>query len=454
MSKNYSPGQVKMFLREKNIITTIPHAPLALWYYVLSKDTRPPDYKIRFGYDNDNFEGNCVINFGDPSWTLPGYMKSDKYRMVENYLNEVTKIRVSIYEGDDPDGTNNIQVRAEKRVSTEDREMIMRHFISVMPKVLEHIKLTQKNVELIKEVDKIVKKTNASTELIAFGVEQIKSEYEEFFVRDSREQLKKCLTASHDSRILFYQDRIQEVLENAEHYMECYTKAMNEYNEYNDILEGLMRNETDDNYEMMENILFHNDSISDVSFSDGYIFYRVDAPLKLYDKTAYNNKLHFTEDINESLHSGMLTHIDDMEEKALWLKLLDEIFLDEKYYIKSANYFRLHIDGRSQLNVIRDRSITGEVLPHPHGQAFGCTGTFATQWSEALADQNIPAAVQYSIAYTSNLNWDDFTVCSRMIGELKWLYYDRKILVDKDGNEFTPAELIERIKNEEVSNEN
>ncbi len=456
MKNNYTAGQVRLFLREKNVNVDLEYIHLGLWYYILSKDKRPPNYKISFGVEGRADDNNCHVQFCDRSWNLPGVFEPNKHKMLENYLNEqVRAVKWSILDGT-CEGVRGIYIRAERPSSSGDRAKIARHLITVLPKLFpDQIQLTQSKIELIKKLDSIIKHWNdgSSQEILDFGVTQIQSEFEEFVTRDNREHLKECLKASHENRIFRYRDKLQQASEDAEHYMEAYMKAINEYNEYNDILEGLMKNEVSEDYNALENMLFHNDSISDVSFSDGSVFYRIDVPLKVYDKVAYNNRLHFNDSEAESLNSAILRGIEGDEEKKYWLKMLDEIFLEEKYYIKSANYFKLHIDGRSQLTVINNRTITGEVMPHPHGQVFGCTGTFSQEWNAALIDQNIPAAIQYTIAYTSHLNWNDFSVCHRMVNDLRWSFYGRKILVDNNGKAFTPKEVVERIKNEAIPSE-
>ena len=128
--------------------------------------------------------------------------------------------------------------------------------------------------------------------------------------------------------------------------------------------------------------------------------------------------------------------------------LLIQIFKQRKYRIRVYGGFELsfNLNNESLHNVSFIRHVIDNYAPSPHGQLFNCVGTFRRQWEEAIKAGDIYMAVSYTIAFTQNLNWADFTVTRTMINLLSSEWWNEKILEDENGGLFTPCQLITEMR--------
>lgn len=422
-----------------------------LWYYILAKKKK---HDICFILANDN--AGMVLPDCDTAVVVSTNGSEERgekaYPLIATYLSNRLKTAVVITELKNSDmdtltiarPNRILTIAFEGRFRTNFKEMLSKleaNLVTVFPKLFpDDVKMSKDNVNLIKKCAELLNQEDKSCEDLFYqlGIEQIKEEIETFVDERNYECLRDCISYSQKSRKEEMRHQVETWIQECERLLEDYNTAVKRYNEYNAYYESLLMGTNDEEVALLRSILFNSPNIEVETITQNEICYSVRDKIVIFNKKDYENKI-ATSDVNKI---GILNSIPEVEDKKKMLKFLNLLFIDKKYKIRTINFFKLSLDERSTLSVVKKKIVDSHNFGHPHGQAFGCVGTYAKEWNEALAAGNLAAAIQYTISYTCHLNWNDFTVCNQMINNI-WRKKNDKFLEDKDGNLFSPAEIME-----------
>lgn len=442
-------SHVDGFLNTKNISSQAQQGSnnmllLRLWYYILAKNKK---HDISFVLSNNN--AGMILPSCDTAVMVVTNGSEERgekaYPLISTYLSNRLKTAVVITELKNPDEKPHriLTIAFEGRFRTNYREMLSKleaNLVTVFPKLFpDDVKMSKDNVNLIKQCAELLNIEDKSCEdsFYELGIKQIKEEIETFVDERNFECLKNCVSYSQKSRKEEMKRQVETWIEECERLLNDYNAAVQHYNEYNAYYESLLMGTNDEEVALLRSILFNSPNIEVETITQNEICYSVRDKIVIFNKKDYENKIAVS-DVNKI---AILNNIPEVEDKKKMLKFLNFLFIDKKYKIRTINFFKLSLDERSTLSVEKKKIVDSHNFGHPHGQTFGCVGTYAKEWNEALAAGNLAAAIQYTISYTCHLNWNDFTVCNRMIDNI-WHRKNDKFLEDKDGNLFSPAEIM------------
>lgn len=320
---------------------------------------------------------------------------------------------------------------------------------SMLPKFFpdiftEEILKKSNAVQLLKEISRL----KTIDEIYGFIDNQLLQELKDSIKEQQASKLARCFEYRRNQRLNQLSINMEINRSNAETYLNQYNTCIEEYDrllmEYNALLNG--DNYADEGAELLYDILFNNPLVTCEDIDDGQIQYRVRTTLKNYSMDKYLNKT--TNTLPENM--SILYNIPAEKRNQYW-QLLNLIFAEHKYEVTSESMFKLRIlSGNGIAGIIQPIKIDYNhhyakdgYLGHPHSQMFTCTGTFAPAWNEALQNGNLMAAINYTIAYTQNINFDDVTVVSTLV---HYLYQgDHPCIIEvATGQKFTAAQILER----------
>lgn len=320
---------------------------------------------------------------------------------------------------------------------------------SMLPKFFpdiftEEILKKSNAVQLLKEISRL----KTTDEICGFIDSQLLQELKDSIKEQQASQLAQCFEYQRNQRLDQLSINIALNRSDAETYLNRYNACIEEYDrllmEYNALLNGDASSNED--ARLLYDILFNHPLVVCEDINDNQIQYRVRTTLKNYSMDKYLNKT--TNVLPENM--SILCNIPIKKRNQYW-QLLNLIFVEHKYEITSESMFKLSIlSGQGTAGTIQTMKINyGNLyakdgyLGHPHSQMFTCTGTFASAWNEALQNGNLIAAINYTIAYTQNINFDDVTVVSTLVN---YLYQgDHPCIIEvATGQKFTATQIFER----------
>lgn len=417
---------------------------LGIWYYILSKNKRTNDDKVVFTHREDIPQDVC--NCHVIITTKVDDSKKDSYPLLSTYISNKIKTKTVIHEDKQNDfrkiwvmyyGNPFPSVSLERKIAI--------NLVTLFPKLFpDQVSLSRENITLIKQCEFTTSVDNSIgwETFYNLALANIDSEMKEIVESANRTFIKECLNYGHEKRLVEAERRLDSIREKCQTILKEYNVLVKDYNEQSEIYEGMRKGVSEVDISILNNMLSESDQIVVTSMGNGLIDYEVRGALNVFDKDAYLIKT-TASDIN---NISILDQIPE-DSKQSFLSLLNAIFLERKYKIRTVNFFALDIDNVSTLDIQRlfsnSSGLFVDYMPHPHGQFYGCAGTYPTQWNEALQDGNLAAAIQYTISYTSHINWNDFTVCSAMVKSM-WANKDTAFIEDQDGNVITPMEAMRR----------
>lgn len=200
-----------------------------------------------------------------------------------------------------------------------------------------------------------------------------------------------------------------------------------------------------------------NMNVHNIKFRNNTIMFNVSTLLNNYNVDAWNifsKRGH----IYDGEYGTKI--LDVFENKNNRKIILDSIFSDApKLMVKMAGNYKLGLtDSRVYTDSYYDYTTTNPMyksyIPNPHLKLFACLGGYSDKVSRALRDRNYVAAIELCIASAGSVNLDETTQTFRPF--LGWILSStEKVLVNKQGEEFTPEEalvwLIDKEKKDETN---
>ena len=264
-------------------------------------------------------------------------------------------------------------------------------------------------------------------------------------------QMRKTFTASQEKRKKNLENNIQRCRDELNNISEMYNAKLSELNEY--LGTTINVENVDAQVEFLYSFIKNCKSIANIAFSGPYMIYDIVTELNNYDEDIYYTHTNL----------GNLRYAFGSD-AIFWKKLLDQIFIEQKYKIMVSKQCAIKFDNIPELYIqsngligsnIRLKSSDGlmvlypSAIPSPHASRLNCSGTYRSLFNEALRDNNIMLAINYTIAWTANINWADSAAP-------RWLFQDLKryspCLVDSEGNTYIPSDIVESFKNEREKN--
>ena len=264
-------------------------------------------------------------------------------------------------------------------------------------------------------------------------------------------QMRKTFTASQEKRKKNLENNIQRCRDELNNISEMYNAKLSELNEY--LGTTINVENVDAQVEFLYSFIKNCKSIANVTFSGPYMIYDIVTELNNYDEDIYYTHTNL----------GNLRYAFGSD-AIFWKKLLDQIFIERKYKIMVSKQCAIKFDSIPELYIQSNGLISSNIrlkssddlmvlypstIPSPHASRLNCSGTYHHLFVEALRDNNIMLAINYTIAWTANINWADSAAP-------RWLFQDLKryspCLVDSEGNTYIPSDIVESFKNEREKN--
>ena len=264
-------------------------------------------------------------------------------------------------------------------------------------------------------------------------------------------QMRKTFTASQEKRKKNLENNIQRCRDELNNISEMYNAKLSELNEY--LGTTINVENVDAQVEFLYSFIKNCKSIANIAFSGPYMIYDIVTELNNYDEDIYYTHTNL----------GNLRYAFGSD-AIFWKKLLDQIFIERKYKIMVSKQCAIKFDNIPELYIQSNGLIGSNIrlkssddlmvlypstIPSPHASRLNCSGTYHHLFVEALRDNNIMLAINYTIAWTANINWADSAAP-------RWLFQDLKrcspCLVDSEGNTYIPSDIVESFKNEREKN--
>lgn len=303
-----------------------------------------------------------------------------------------------------------------------------------------------KNVKKLSNYAKEVLALNSGTELCDYITTDSGINWEELAKKIIFSQMRNTFVAAQEKRKQETQNQINS-------YMMTLRELTDEYNKIIEELNGLydadidvedVQQQIDFLYEFINN----NKSIARFKFEGPYMFYDIVTELNNYDEDIYYT--HMTE--------RNIQYWCPQNAK-LWKKLFDQIFIERKYKIMVSKQCAIKFDKIPSLytngsSYIDNYMLNGpraliadnpHTIPSPHAGYLNCEGTYRPLFNEALKNNDIILAINYTIAWVANINWADSAAPHYLINGL---LENIDCIKDSDGNYHKAYDLINSLREE------
>lgn len=321
------------------------------------------------------------------------------------------------------------------RLSFIDKASMI-HVTSLLPAILKNV-FTEESVKTNKEFLKSLS-TAPLNDCIDILIKQCNHiDFEGIYRRQLAQNLSECFKYQSYARAQRIDNEIEELRSELERLDRKREECVNQLNEHLYIQShGNDDNDHDEN--ILIDYLLNNKQVEIVSTCDNMINLAISTYLLSYDELAYES----------CVESGRTDYFYDIpsEHYEKMKKLCHEIFVDQKYRIRSKTYFVITIDYISKIESLKTQPDESEhriISPHAY---YSCHGNFPSLWDECLKNQNYIGAIDYMTSFAGNINWSDGTVSRRLINSI----YRYECIEDADGNIYSGKELIKK----EDGNEN
>ena len=264
-------------------------------------------------------------------------------------------------------------------------------------------------------------------------------------------QMRKTFTASQEKRKKNLENNIQRCRDELNNISEMYNAKLSELNEY--LGTTINVENVDAQVEFLYSFIKNCKSIANIAFSGPYMIYDIVTELNNYDEDIYYTHTNL----------GNLRYAFGSD-AIFWKKLLDQIFIERKYKIMVSKQCAIKFDNIPELYIQSNGLIGSNIrlkssddlmvlypstIPSPHASRLNCSGTYHHLFNEALRDNNIMLAINYTIAWTANINWADSAAPRYLFQDLQRY---SPCLVDSEGNTYIPSDIVQSFKEEREKN--
>ena len=264
-------------------------------------------------------------------------------------------------------------------------------------------------------------------------------------------QMRKTFTVSQEKRKKNLENNIQRCRDELNNISEMYNAKLSELNEY--LGTTINVENVDAQVEFLYSFIKNCKSIANIAFSGPYMIYDIVTELNNYDEDIYYTHTNL----------GNLRYAFGSD-AIFWKKLLDQIFIERKYKIMVSKQCAIKFDNIPELYIQSNGLISSNIrlkssddlmvlypstIPSPHASRLNCSGTYHHLFNEALRDNNIMLAINYTIAWTANINWADSAAPRYLFQDLQRY---SPCLVDSEGNTYIPSDIVQSFKEEREKN--
>ena len=258
----------------------------------------------------------------------------------------------------------------------------------------------------------------------------------------------------HDARTKLDAQRIEE-----ENCRQRYHNAIARYRELNVIYQGLVITEQfDDSEKELLEFLCANKQIMNLTMDGPCIKFTVATTLTNYSENAWRV---FSNAgwIYDGRYGDGYNPRDTFKDKNNRKILLDDIFSDSpNFSVRMAGNYTFNLDDCSVVTDSGYNYVAADVryksyLPNPHLKIYACLGGYRDEIPEKLEQRDYIGAFEMAIASAGSVNLDETdNVFRPFLGYI--LSSDQKVLVRRDGTEYTPEEaLLWLVDKKEKENE-
>ena len=324
-------------------------------------------------------------------------------------------------------------------VNTNDMRLyhVMLSFMSLyFPSLFVDKPLTEDDYSLIKALSK-----KSKDEFYAC----VKKLVEPYNLEFRRIQLGSFMKQLHEVKINTAKNDMDNQRMLIENYEESLGEAVAKLKQLIAIYEGMKATEQFDTAEEeMVEYIATNKNIHSLKFRDGTLHFSVSTLLNNYNVDAWNTFSARGHIYDGNYDCALIDVFKKQENRKI---LLDSIFSeDPKLMVRMAGNYRLcfndcRVYTSDTYDYLADDPMYKKYVPNPHLKLFACLGGYKDNVMRAMRDRNYIAAIELCIASAGSVNLDETTQTFRPF--LGWILSStEKILVTKDGQEFTPEEAL------------
>ena len=326
---------------------------------------------------------------------------------------------------------------------------LMLSFISLyFPSLFKDVPLDDQDYAIIKSLSKKDKNEFFNS---------VKSALEPYAIEFRRQQLTKFMKDLHQVKISAAENQVNSQREEIRRYEEAYSNAISLLRRLIVEYEGLKATESyDDAEENLVEYLTMNRDVRCLQLRDNRLYFAITGLLNNYNVDAWN-----VFKARGNIYDGdygvrMPEAFKNQSDRKL---LLDNIFSEEPLLMvrTSGNYCLRFEDCKVTCEGRYDYEghdpIFKNYVPNPHIYYHACLGGYKDKVMNALKSRNYIGAIELCVASAGSVNLDETTMTFRpFLGQI--LTNKNKIIVTKDGQEMTPEEALnwlkERKKEEEA----
>lgn len=138
-------------------------------------------------------------------------------------------------------------------------------------------------------------------------------------------------------------------------------------------------------------------------------------------------------------------------------KFLDAVWKDHRFNVRVYCEWRVTANGKvdaiQQSNMHGRRDLCSNRIPQPHIDRFACFTGYREMMDSFGGEGDFVGIFTTIAASSASLNWNDSTVVITLMNGLFKKHSNTKCMEDRDGNFFTPKEVMEILEKEMDSSE-
>ena len=314
---------------------------------------------------------------------------------------------------------------------------LMLSFISLyFPSLFKEVPLDDYDYAIIKSLSKKDRNDFYSS---------VKAALEPYTIEFRRLQLVTFMKQLHEVKINAAKNQVEAQKTDIRRIEDAYANAIASLRRMIVEYEGLKATESyDDAEESLVEYLTMNKDVRCLRFSDNRLYFAITSLLNNYNVDAWN-----TFSTRGNIYDGdygvrLPEAFKNLDNRKL---LFDNIFSEEPLLMvrTAGNYClrfedcRVTCEGRYDYEA--NDPVFENYIPNPHIYWHACLGGYKDKVMQALKARNYIGAIELCVASAGSVNLDETTMTFRpFLGQI--ITSKTKVLVTKDGQEFTPEEAL------------
>lgn len=236
-----------------------------------------------------------------------------------------------------------------------------------------------------------------------------------------------------ENRLKNIKRRIESLNKGILNYQNEILNSINKLKDYNKEYE-ILKDSNEDFNEIIDYLTNHQYITKTQKYDDNTLLLTIKAPILYYDTDCID------------------VIVSRMDKKDLVTKILNEVFIKEKYQLWTQCQIRFNTETLEvypvELHTGNFNYKSKELFAHPHISEFLCMGTHVNEIIKWAKNRDYIGAIEQTIAAVLNFNFTDGYVFDRFKSNLK-LRANLPTFKDKENNVYSGYDILERIdKNE------